>query len=274
MAGQQTTNILAALLVCRVPGWYVVDLVGHLTSPPIAGTDTGFELLNAARSRIFASSKLVQDRRTGFIALGPGGADVTATYSISIDATGPSIFDALAGGAASASDILDGIHDAIVATAPPGITIEKILDGEERTIALRYFSTGSGDSSAPSTFVVTSFSSTGAGDMQVFAEPTSFALEIWATARRGRNDGPPAADHWVCLAGWDVIDRVGIFGYAEALPGLAGRREQLLNTAGAERIIASIPSFVLPGGDAALTQPAFYVHIGPATDEEIDFGDS
>lgn len=268
MAGQQVTNILAALLVNRVPGWYAADLLGHLTSPPLSGVDVGHELLNAPRARVFASSKLVQDRRTGFILLGAGGADVTATYTVGFDGEGPSVYDANAGGAASASDIYDGIFDAMVATGYTSLLVEKVTDGDGNTIGLKIESTGSGDTSAPSTFAVNAFSATGAGDLHVFAEPVSFELELWVTAKRGTNDGPPAQDQWVRLVAWNTVTFVGIFGYLTNAPsGAAYHAYDLLNTAGAERIVPVIPSFVPVGGDDAATEPAFYVHIGPATDD-------
>lgn len=275
MAGQALTNTLSALLVNRIPGWKQVALVGHLTDPPISGTDVGFELLKAPRMRLFASAKLVQDRRTGFIFIGPGGADTTATYTININAGGNSIFDAAAGGAASESDILNGIFDAVVASAYADFTIEQIQDTDGRTNGLLMYQDGSGDSGAPSTFVVTSFSSTGAGDMQVFAEADVFDLELWLTGSRGRSDGPPVDTHWLRVAefkGTNEITRYGRWGFgpSQAVSVNGHVMDKLLDTAAAERVIAVISDFTLPGGDAAATQPAFYVHLGPSTDETVD----
>jgi hypothetical protein len=268
MAGQQVTNVLAALLVNRVPGWYVADILPRLANPPISGVDVGHELLNSPRTRVFASTKLVQDRRTGFILLGAGGADVTATYNVAFDGEGTSTFDALVGNASSASDIYNGIFDAMIAAGYTTLNVEKLLDGDGNTTGLMTYSTGSGDSGAPSTFTIDVFSATGAGELHVFGEPVSIELDFWVTAKRGANDGPPAPDHWVRLASWGVIGPEGVWGVVQTDPGATGyNADKMLDTAGAERIIPVIPSFVPVIGDDAGAEPAFYVHFGPATDD-------
>lgn len=273
MAGQQLTNQLSALLVNRIPAWHQIDLVGYLTGPPLAGTDFGIEAGDAPRTRVVASTKLVHDRRTGFIYLGPGGADTTATYTIDINAAGPAVHDAAAAGDASASDILNGIKAAIDGVAPPSFSVTAILDSEGRTTHLQMESTGSGDTSAPSTFVVTAFNSSGSGDMQVYAETTTFDFDVWATWARGRSDGPPQSEHWIRIAAFDAVNFYGLGGGAAF--SLVGAQAFLtldaqLDTAAVNRLAVSVRAFTLPGGDAAGTRPAFYIHLGPSTDETVD----
>ena len=269
MSGAQLTNELTALLVNRVPAWYHVDLAGYLDKAPITG-DAGIELRGAPRLRLFASARQVQDRRTGFIFLGL--ADTTDTYSITVNANPPAVFDAAAGGAASAADIYDGIFDAFDALAIAAFNVEKLTDADGRTNGLKIYIDGSGDAAAPSTFAVTAFSTLGAGILLIHLEPTSFDMSLWITAVRGRSDGPPDAAHWVQIFSRDTVTFAGLFGYLDFDPTPLNKRcDMQLDTAGAERVAAVVGAFVPGNGsDAAGILPAFHIHLGPSTDETVD----
>ena len=257
MGGQQTSNTLAALLVARVPAWVQVGQVGYLTDPPI-GTAEALDLLaGSPRTHVWHQNKRRQDRRSGFVYLVT--LDIGATYTLTINGVGH-VYDASAGGAANAADVLDGLAAQIVVDAPAfwSATAVKAGDGSSATVALMIESSPSGDAGAPSTFVATSAGATGSGVMHVFAEATSFDYQVWQTAVSGRSDGRPDEGHW-----FKVLDTA-----STASPETA-----ILNTSAGERVAVVVDAFVAgevtDGLVGAFVFPGFYIYVGLATDEVV-----
>ncbi len=282
MSGQALTNLLSALLVGRVPKWTQVDIVNRLDFPPDAQS-AGEVLGGSPRTRLFASTKRLQDRRTGFVFIKT--QDTTATWTIGINST-DSVFDAAAAFASSEADVYDGIFDAIEGNQPhaPAISITKLTDSDGRTNGIRVESDPSGTYPADGIPTIVSFTNnvvTGAGVLGIYGEADDFDLQLWVTSVRGQSDGPPDAAQWVQIyaaTGTNAISSAGRFG-VDGISGIAfgDTFDGLLDTAGAERLAAVISDFNMPvlvPADHASVEPAFYVHIGPSSDEGLDAEES
>lgn len=256
MGGQATSNLLAARLTARVPSWEQIGHVGYLSNPPLDLTEGTDPLDEAPRTHLWVAEKYRNDRRTAWVYIET--LDITATYTLTVD-TVAYAYDAAANNALSKADILDGLYAVIQTAGPAGWDAYKVQTGAITT-ALRLESTPSGDTSAPSDFDVdTAPAATASGVMQVFAEvdPASgYDLDVYATAVRGRSDGPPDSEQW--------------FKIKSAINSGTVPQVQILNTAGMERLAIAVTSFTLPVGDAVGVLPAFYIFVGPAADETVE----
>lgn len=233
----EKANDLAILSGGRKPAW---EEETSYTGAPTS-TTSGVYLDNTLHAIVAVTLREEAHRRTARLTLDV--VDLTAVYTVTIDGNAVA-YDAGAGGAANAEDIIQGIAAAIVASGPASAIVTASAEDEDddstdETVLLV------GVAEADYTLDI---AATGTGELAAVADPMTGALRGWIKAREA---SAPAA--W--LLAYDADYTITRRGFMERF-----------DVGGLERLYVEVYDLAGTGDGVDVTYAA-KVEIGPCVIE-------
>jgi hypothetical protein len=237
MGAFEKANDLAILSGGRKPAWE--EETAYTGAP--SSTTSGVYLDNTLHALVAVTLRETAHRRTARLTITT--ADLTANYVVTIDGVAVT-YDAAAGGAANAEDIIQGIAAAIVASGPASaIVTASAVDDDDDSTDDTVLLVGAAEAD-----YTLDIAATGTGELAAVADPMSGALRAWI---KGRSANAPAA--W--LLAYDAEYTITRRGFVERF-----------DVGGLERLYVELYDLAGTGDGGDVTYAA-KVEIGPCVIE-------
>jgi len=231
----EKANQIAVLLGGRGANW--LEQVAYDGAPAVTGA--GAATQGALKTQVLVDLRDEIAHRSCWVTIDT--LDLTATYTVQLNAL-ICAYDANAGGAASAQDVLEGIRDEINTTGV-ALVVASVIDadgdGTDDTVLVR----GLGEDNY--TIV---FGATGTGVLAIVADPDTCDIRLFGSAGGQASSAPPS---WRMINGaeWTGVDYRGF--------------SERFDTSSIARLYAEVDTMAAAGDDVTVTYQPGRVVIGP-----------